>query len=113
MINRCLSRARTQFTSFGRISVKQRDLVTTRTITIEQSIEETTTITTGGGGGGGTGGQPPHVPERVTLTIGGLTFTQYKDPLAQTFLVNAQEGLPGAFVTSVDVFLRSLSSDRR
>ena len=76
-----LSKARAIYTAQGRMTLRQADVLTTRVITVE---------------GGGT--------ETIRQT------TRWWDPLAQTFMISAEKGTPGNFVTGVDVFLRSWPS---
>ena len=75
--NAALSRASSYYVSAGKVNVKQKSIFSTRTIDID--ITNTTNTNT--------------------------RFFQY-DPLAQSFTIDAREGLPGVFVTSVDVYLR-------
>ena len=73
-----LSRARTTFTSSGQLSVSQRNILSTRVITLER-FQET----------------PQDDP------------WPWGDPLAQTFMVDGSIGVPGVFVTKIDTFIRS------
>lgn len=73
-----LSRARTTFTSSGQLNVSQRNILSTRVITLEQFQNEPESDPAG-----------------------------WADPLAQTFMVDGSIGVPGVFVTKVDTFLRS------
>ena len=67
----------------------QRNTVTTRHIVTEDFIDNTTTVTT------------------TQETVTGPVFWQRIDPLAQTFAVEATAGVPGVFVTKIDVYVRS------
>lgn len=82
-----LSSARTLYTAAGEVNVKQKTLETTRVVTFKQKYE------------------------LEDLSVTQSTSTSYqaiwtpKDPLAQTFTVDAGAGIPGVFVTSIDIFL--------
>jgi hypothetical protein len=81
----CLSKARTTYTAFGQLNLKQRQILSTRVIVKENYL-----------------GNPITVGSSTTST----TTVRWYDPLAQTFLIDAELGLPGAYVTKVDVFIR-------
>ena len=85
-----LSIARSTYTASGSIQLKQRTLQTTRTVTFDNQLTR-----------GGTfliGTSNPQFSIR----------TQWFDPLAQSFTVDAGTGVSGVFVTSVDVFLHKV-----
>ena len=71
-----LSRARTTFTAAGELNVVQRNILSTRVITSEQ------------------------------FQVAPVDPPGWSDPLAQSFMVDANSGVPGVFVTKVDVFIR-------
>ena len=71
-----LSKARTTYSGQGSLNILQRNILSTRVITNEFTIESTQTV-------------------------------RWSDPLAQSFLVDPALGVPGVFVTSIDVFIRS------
>lgn len=79
------TRASTFYEANGLIEVKQRTILSTRTaeLVAEQVSEENTVVTTN---------------ERITRDTG------WFDPLAQTFLVQKENG---AFITSVDIFFQT------
>ena len=83
-----LSMARSTYTAQGTINVRQRELKTTRTIAFRSSlVERSDTIST-----------------RTTNSIS-WGMWRPRDPLAQTFTVDGGAGVPGVFVTEIDVFL--------
>ena len=84
-----LSRARSVFSSWGRVDIKQRTVETTRVITVQDRLSSTTT----------------------SSTSSNTTFAAtWRDPLAQTFTIDGGSGVPGVFVTRVDVFIRNCPS---
>jgi hypothetical protein len=72
-----LSKARTTYSGQGSVNLIQRQIMSTRVITTEFTSE---------------------------VTRGPIRWI---DPLAQSFTVDASLGVPGVFVTSIDVFIRS------
>jgi len=89
--NDALSRAKTNYSSWGRINFRQRTLETTRVVTVQDSLVSRTDL----------------IGQSSTSTTGAWSNWFPRDPLAQTFTVDAGTGVPGVFVTKVDVFLRS------
>lgn len=88
-----LSSAKTTYSAWGDIHLKQTTLETTRVITVQDELVERTDLI-------GT----------TTTTSTDWQAWRPRDPLAQTFTVDADLGIPGVFVTKVDVFLRSAPS---
>ena len=84
-----LSRARSAYVASGTQRTVQRNTVTTRHIVTEDFIDNTTRVTT------------------TQETVTGPVTWQRIDPLAQTFAVEATAGVPGVFVTKIDVYVRS------
>jgi hypothetical protein len=83
-----LSRARTAYVASGTQRTVQRNTITTRHIVVEDFIDTTTTTTT-------------------TQTVSDRVVFRRIDPLAQTFAIEATSGVPGVFVTKIDVYVRS------
>ena len=85
--NSALSRASTSYASWGRINQVQRTLLSTRVITVQDELIERTDL--------------------IGTDVGGDFWQNWRprDPLAQTFTVDGGEGVPGVFVTKVDIFL--------
>lgn len=82
----CLSLAKSTYTAAGQIRLKQRTMQTTRTRSFDNTLS---------------GNVSTQVGSRTEFSI----RTRWFDPLAQSFTVDATEGVPGVFVTEVDVFL--------
>mgnify|MGYP000326336818 CR=1 FL=1 len=82
-----LSLARTTFTSTGSVNVMQSSFLTTRTISYKNVFGEA------------------DVTGSVTTTNNDWVRWVPRDPLAQTFTVDGGEGVPGVFVTKIDIFL--------
>ena len=87
----CLSKARTTYTALGDINIKERDILSTRVIVKENYLGEET------------------IKRNSTST----TTVRWFDPLAQTFLIDAERGLPGVFVTKVDVYIRRAPTEKQ
>lgn len=85
-----LSLAKTTYIASGRNITRRRDIISTRVIVSEDYIDNTSDT----------------VREVIDETVIGSTWEPY-DPLAQTFMLSAQSSVTGAFITKVDVFLRS------
>lgn len=85
-----LSSARSSYVANATRRLRQNELLSTRTITNKDAYSPN-------------GIQPVGTP-KVDLDL----YWRYMDPLAQTFSLNAGADVPGAFVTSIDVFLRSV-----
>jgi hypothetical protein len=83
----CLSLAKSTYTAAGQIRLKQRTMQTTRTRTFDNEF--------------GPGSTTSLIGTQVVNT----TTTRWFDPLAQSFTIDASEGVAGVFVTEVDVFL--------
>jgi len=88
--NAALSRARTNYSSWGSVSVVQRTLRHTRVVTVRDELVENT----------------EHIGRTTSTETTWIDWTP-RDPLAQTFTVDAGTGVPGVFVTKIDVFLRN------
>ena len=88
--NGALSRARSTYSAWGRVSVRQRSLVHTRVISIQDQLTQRTDLI-------------------GRSTSSGTSWVNWnpRDPLAQTFTVDAGTGVPGVFVTKIDVFLHN------
>ena len=71
-----LSRARTTYSGQGTLNILQRQILSTRVITTEFTLDTEESV-------------------------------RWFDPLAQSFTIDPSLGVPGVFVTSIDVFLRS------
>jgi hypothetical protein len=96
--NNATTRARSSYSSWGRVNVQQRSLLTTRVVTVqdqltnrEDLIGRETSSSTSFGAWQNLNWRP-------------------RDPLAQTFTVDAGAGVPGVFVTRVEVFVRNCPS---
>ena len=81
-----LSLARSTYTSSGSIAVMQRTLQTTRTVSFKNVLETS-------------------APQLIGTQMSTNTTIRWRDPLAQSFTVDAGAGVPGVFVTKIDVFL--------
>jgi len=81
-----LSLARSTYTSSGQISIKQRTLQTTRTILFKNVLDT-------------------NEAELIGTTQDTTVKIVWRDPLAQSFTVDAGAGVPGVFVTKIEVFL--------
>ena len=93
--NAALSRASSRYSAWGRIAVQQRTLVTTRVITVQDELIEDTQL----------------IGRDVsTGDTNWTTFWRPRDPLAQTFTVDGGAGVPGVFVTKIEVFVRNCPS---
>jgi hypothetical protein len=88
-----LSSAKTTYSAWGDIHLRQTTLETTRVITVQDELVERTDLI-------------------GTSTSTNVNWGDWRprDPLAQTFTVDADLGVPGVFVTKVDVFLRTAPS---
>lgn len=81
-----LSKARTTFTSTKDLNLVSKHLLSTRVIISENYYVN---------------------GEIISQSGGSNTSVTWFDPLAQTFLIDPQRGMPGAYVTKIDVFLRT------
>lgn len=93
--NNALSRASTVYSAWGRVNVRQRSLVTTRVVHVQDTLVSRTDLV-----GRSTS----------TSVTNWQTIWRPRDPLAQTFTVDGGTGVPGVFVTRVEVFVRSCPS---
>ena len=75
--------ARTTYTSSGSLEIRERDILSTRVV-----IRENFLVTS------------------VNTNTNTQTDVLWIDPLAQSFMISAETGLPGAFVTKIEVFIR-------
>ena len=92
--NAALSRAKTNYSSWGNISFRQRTLETTRVVTVQDELVSRTDLV-----------------GSTSNTNTSWTRWRPRDPLAQTFTVDGGgAGVPGVFATKVDVFIRSAPS---
>ena len=89
--NSALSRARSTYSAWGRVSVQQKSLLHTRVISIQDELVQRTEL----------------IGRSTTTSSGGWVNWNPRDPLAQTFTIDAGSGVPGVFVTKLDVFLRN------
>ncbi len=83
-----LSMARSTYTAQGSVNVRQRELKTTRTIAFRSTLVERSDV----------------ISTSTTNTVN-WGMWQPRDPLAQTFTVDGGSGVPGVFVTEIDIFL--------
>ena len=81
-----LSKARSTYTAAGSVALMQRTLQTTRTISFKNVLED---------------GEPQLIGTQNSTAVS----VQWRDPLAQSFTIDAGQGVAGVFVTQVEVFL--------
>jgi hypothetical protein len=93
--NNALSRASSVYSAWGRVNVRQRSLVTTRVVHVQDFLVNRTDLVD---------------RSSTTSATPWQTIWRPRDPLAQTFTVDGGTGVPGVFVTRVEVFIRSCPS---
>ncbi len=86
-----LSMARSTYSAQGRVNLRQRELKTTRTISFRSTLVERTDVISS--------------RSSTTTEFGPWRSWNPRDPLAQTFTVDGGSGVPGVFVTAIDIFL--------